>query len=116
MCVWEHHLLVEILTHAHRLTFHSNSVDSRRREGGHISYPPLLNMYASKIKQRGVIRLLVAEGVGGREMHRRMKTVLCEYSLRRSSVVECCKNALRVTSYWKMMFEMDRLIVSSYRK
>ncbi|GFW14005.1 hypothetical protein TNCV_4701401 [Trichonephila clavipes] len=32
-------------------------------------------MQASKKEQRGVIRFFAAEGVGGREMHRRMKAV-----------------------------------------
>ncbi|GFX67604.1 histone-lysine N-methyltransferase SETMAR [Trichonephila clavipes] len=48
-------------------------MDSRRREDGHTSYHLLLNMQASKKEQRGVIRFLAVEGVGGREMHRRMK-------------------------------------------
>ncbi|GFS99263.1 histone-lysine N-methyltransferase SETMAR [Trichonephila clavipes] len=42
----------------------------------------------SEGRRRGVIRILTVEGVGDHEMHRRMKTVLGEYSLRRSNVVE----------------------------
>ncbi|GFU13853.1 hypothetical protein TNCV_940391 [Trichonephila clavipes] len=55
----------------------SDSVVSRRREGGHASYRPLLNKQANKKEQRGVIRFLAVEGVGGREMHRRIKKVHC---------------------------------------
>ncbi|GFW39411.1 histone-lysine N-methyltransferase SETMAR [Trichonephila clavipes] len=44
--VWWHYLSVEILTQAQRLMFHSDCVVSRRREGGHTSYRPLLNMQA----------------------------------------------------------------------
>ncbi|GBN89926.1 hypothetical protein AVEN_227610-1 [Araneus ventricosus] len=85
---------VERLTHAQRLTLHSNSVVARRREGGHTSYRPLRNMQASKKEQRGVIRFLAAEGVGSREMYRWMKAVYGVYSLSRSTVVECRKRFL----------------------
>ncbi|GFX95352.1 hypothetical protein TNCV_849421 [Trichonephila clavipes] len=44
---------------------HSDCVVSRLREGGHTSYRSLLNTQASKKEQRGVIRFLTAEGVGG---------------------------------------------------
>ncbi|GFR15234.1 histone-lysine N-methyltransferase SETMAR [Trichonephila clavata] len=80
------------MTRAQRLMFHSDSVVSRRREGGHTSYRPLLNMQASKKEQRGVVQFLAAEG--GREMHRRMKAVYGEYSLCRSSVVGWCRRFL----------------------
>ncbi|GFW40683.1 putative DD41D transposase [Trichonephila clavipes] len=59
---------------------------SRRRESVHTSYCPLLDTQASKEEQRGVVRLLGVEGVGCREMHRRMKAVYGEYSLCHSSV------------------------------
>ncbi|GFQ75009.1 histone-lysine N-methyltransferase SETMAR [Trichonephila clavata] len=45
-------------------------------------------MQESKKEQRGVIRFLAAEGVGGCEMHRRMKAVYGNCNLCRSSVVE----------------------------
>ncbi|GFQ86703.1 histone-lysine N-methyltransferase SETMAR [Trichonephila clavata] len=61
---------------------------SCQREGGLISYRPLLKMQVSKKEKRGVIRFLAAEGVGGREMHRQMKAVYSEYSQCRSNVVE----------------------------
>ncbi|GBM79938.1 hypothetical protein AVEN_205504-1 [Araneus ventricosus] len=48
-------------------------------------------MQASKKEQRGVIRFLAADRVGDREMYRRMKAVYGEYSLSRSTVVECRK-------------------------
>ncbi|GFV12421.1 hypothetical protein TNCV_1792001 [Trichonephila clavipes] len=80
-----HRLLVEILTHAQHLTFFSDSLVSRRREGDHC---PLLNMQANKKEQQGVIRFLAAERVGSREAHQRVKTVFDEYSLPHSSAVE----------------------------
>ncbi|GBO11356.1 hypothetical protein AVEN_111355-1 [Araneus ventricosus] len=51
-------------------------------------------MQASKKEQRGLIRFLAAEGVGGREMYRQMKAVYGEYSLSRSTVVEWRKRFL----------------------
>ncbi|PSN46055.1 hypothetical protein C0J52_07677, partial [Blattella germanica] len=78
---------VDRLKCAQHVALYSNNVVSRRREGGHTSYP-LLNMNESK-QERGVIRFLAAEGVGGREMYRRMKAVLS-----RSSVVEWRKRFL----------------------
>ncbi|GFT97582.1 histone-lysine N-methyltransferase SETMAR [Trichonephila clavipes] len=45
-------------------------------------------MQASKKEQREVVRFLAAEGVGYREMHRRMNAVYDEYSLYRSKAVE----------------------------
>ncbi|GBL78369.1 hypothetical protein AVEN_42889-1 [Araneus ventricosus] len=51
-------------------------------------------MQASKKEQRGVIRFLAAEGVGGREMYRRMKAVYGEYSPSRSTVAEWRKRFL----------------------
>ncbi|GFV18474.1 histone-lysine N-methyltransferase SETMAR [Trichonephila clavipes] len=58
---------------------------SCRREHGHTSYRPLLQ--ANKKEQRGIIRFLVAEGVGGQELHRRMEAMYGEYSLCHSRVV-----------------------------
>ncbi|GFQ84244.1 uncharacterized protein TNCT_71 [Trichonephila clavata] len=45
-------------------------------------------MQASQKEQREVTLILVVEGVGGREMHRLLKTVCDEYSSCRSSVIE----------------------------
>ena len=51
-------------------------------------------MQASKQEQWQVIRFLAEEGVGGREMYRRMKAVYGKYNLCCSSVMEWCKRFL----------------------
>ncbi|GFW94270.1 hypothetical protein TNCV_1432091 [Trichonephila clavipes] len=50
--------------------------------------------FALHKEQRGVVRFLAAEGVGGHEMLRQMKAVYDEYSLCCSSVVKWCKRFL----------------------
>ncbi|GFQ87381.1 hypothetical protein TNCT_683601 [Trichonephila clavata] len=71
-------------------------------------------MQESKKKQLGVIRVLAAEGVGGREMHRRMNAVYGEYSLCSSSVVEWHKTSYEGLCYWKTMLDLDTLIGNDY--
>lgn len=45
-------------------------------------------MEASEEEQRGVVRFLTAEGVGGREVHHRMSAVYGEHSMSCSRVLE----------------------------
>ena len=47
-----------------------------------------LEMKASKEEQRGVVRFLVAEGAGTREIHRRLSAVYGEYCMSLTSVHE----------------------------
>ena len=49
---------------------------------------PALEMLASKEEQRGVVRFLVAEGAGTREIHRRMSAMYGEYFMSLTSVQE----------------------------
>ncbi|KAG8229892.1 hypothetical protein J437_LFUL009756 [Ladona fulva] len=49
---------------------------------------PALEMKASKEEQRGVVRFLVAEGAGAREIHHRISTVYGEHCMSLTSVHE----------------------------
>ncbi|GFQ76771.1 uncharacterized protein TNCT_527381 [Trichonephila clavata] len=70
------------------------------------------------MKQRGVIRFLAVEGVGGRDMHRRMKALYDGYSLC-SSVVEWRELLEDDTrpgqAHWVITLELNTLVLDNHR-
>ncbi|KAJ4426403.1 hypothetical protein ANN_27217 [Periplaneta americana] len=70
-------------------------------------------MEAGKEEQRGAVGFLNAEGIRGREIHRRISAVYGEHSMSCSHVLEDTRNSERDACHCKTMLAQDRIIVSS---